>query len=68
MKRPCPYSMHFKGTGRIRTIFLAEREGFEPSVPIARHNCFRDSPVQPLLHLSLQDEYKLPLLIIQNCG
>ncbi len=35
-----------------KSFFLAEREGFEPSVPIARHNCFRDSPVQPLLHLS----------------
>ncbi len=34
-------------------LCMAEREGFEPSVPIARHNCFRDSPVQPLLHLSI---------------
>ena len=33
--------------------FLAEGVGFEPTVPVTRHNCFRDSPVQPLLHPSV---------------
>jgi hypothetical protein len=40
-----------------RSTLLAEREGFEPSVPSERHNCFRDSPVQPLLHLSFNNYY-----------
>jgi hypothetical protein len=31
---------------------LAEREGFEPSVPRKRDNGFRDRPVRPLRHLS----------------
>ena len=31
---------------------LAEREGFEPSVPSKGHNGFRDRPVRPLRHLS----------------
>ena len=29
-----------------------EREGFEPSVPLTRHNGFRVRPIQPLSHLS----------------
>ena len=33
---------------------MAEREGFEPSVPRKRDNGFRDRPVRPLRHLSLQ--------------
>ena len=32
---------------------LAEREGFEPSVPRKRDNGFRDRPVRPLRHLSV---------------
>jgi AcrR family transcriptional regulator len=31
---------------------VAEREGFEPSVPRKRDNGFRDRPVRPLRHLS----------------
>ncbi len=31
---------------------LAEREGFEPSVPREEDNGFRDRPVRPLRHLS----------------
>ena len=31
---------------------MAEREGFEPPVPITRNNCLAGSPVQPLQHLS----------------
>ena len=31
---------------------LAEREGFEPSVPRKEDNGFRDRPVRPLRHLS----------------
>ena len=31
---------------------LAEREGFEPSVPRKGDNGFRDRPVRPLRHLS----------------
>ena len=31
---------------------MAEREGFEPSVPRKRDNGFRDRPVRPLRHLS----------------
>ena len=31
---------------------LAEREGFEPSVPSKGHNGFRDRPDRPLRHLS----------------
>ena len=33
-------------------IMMAEREGFEPSVPRKRDNGFRDRPVRPLRHLS----------------
>src|SRR6516162_7575241 len=33
---------------------LAEREGFEPSVPRKRDNGFRDRPVRPLRHLSIR--------------
>ena len=32
---------------------VAEREGFEPSVPRKRDNGFRDRPVRPLRHLSV---------------
>ncbi len=32
---------------------LAEREGFEPSVPRKEDNGFRDRPVRPLRHLSV---------------
>jgi hypothetical protein len=32
--------------------YVAEREGFEPSVPRKRDNGFRDRPVRPLRHLS----------------
>src|SRR4030065_2733017 len=32
--------------------FLAERAGFEPAIPIARDNGFRDRRLQPLGHLS----------------
>ena len=32
---------------------LAEREGFEPSVPRKRDNGFRDRPDRPLRHLSV---------------
>jgi hypothetical protein len=31
---------------------VAEREGFEPSVPRKGDNGFRDRPVRPLRHLS----------------
>ena len=31
---------------------MAEREGFEPSVPSKGHNGFRDRPDRPLRHLS----------------
>jgi hypothetical protein len=31
---------------------MAEREGFEPSVPRKGHNGFRDRPDRPLWHLS----------------
>src|SRR5437660_7361418 len=33
---------------------LAEREGFEPSVPRKEDNGFRDRPVRPLRHLSMR--------------
>jgi hypothetical protein len=33
-------------------LSMAEREGFEPSVPRKRDNGFRDRPVRPLRHLS----------------
>ena len=32
---------------------MAEREGFEPSVPRKEDNGFRDRPVRPLRHLSV---------------
>lgn len=32
--------------------YFAEGEGFEPSIPIAQYNGFRDRPVQPLRHPS----------------
>jgi hypothetical protein len=36
-----------------RAVFaLAEREGFEPSMPVARHTAFREQRLQPLGHLS----------------
>ena len=31
---------------------MAEREGFEPPVPVTQNNGFRDRPVRPLRHLS----------------
>src|SRR5262245_18901150 len=34
---------------------LAEGVGFEPTVPIAGHNGFRDRPVRPLRHPSVDD-------------
>ena len=34
--------------------YVAEREGFEPSVPRKRDNGFRDRPVRPLRHLSAE--------------
>src|SRR5688500_6889414 len=34
-------------------FFLAEREGFEPSVPLACHDGFQDRYLQPLGHLSV---------------
>ena len=34
-------------------MVLAEREGFEPSVPRKEDNGFRDRPVRPLRHLSI---------------
>src|SRR4029453_1752056 len=34
-------------------LSLAEREGFEPSVPRKEDNGFRDRPVRPLRHLSV---------------
>ena len=38
---------------RLRQIvYLAERGGFEPPVPVTQHNCLAGSPVQPLQHLS----------------
>jgi hypothetical protein len=40
---------------------MAEREGFEPSVPRERDNGFRDRPVRPLRHLS--DKRRQPLSI-----
>src|SRR5487761_1915207 len=33
---------------------VAEREGFEPSVPRKGHNGFRDRPDRPLRHLSVK--------------
>ena len=33
-------------------VWMAEREGFEPSVPRKEDNGFRDRPVRPLRHLS----------------
>ena len=35
-------------------IGLAEREGFEPSVPRKEDNGFRDRPDRPLRHLSIR--------------
>jgi hypothetical protein len=32
---------------------FAEREGFEPSVPVTQNNGFRDRPDRPLRHLSI---------------
>ena len=37
---------------RSSVLKLAEREGFEPSVPSKGHNGFRDRPDRPLRHLS----------------
>jgi hypothetical protein len=34
---------------------MAEREGFEPSVPEDRHTAFRERHLQPLGHLSRSD-------------
>src|SRR5207302_2059129 len=34
-------------------VWMAEREGFEPSVPRKEDNGFRDRPVRPLRHLSV---------------
>jgi hypothetical protein len=39
----------------IIIFMLAEREGFEPSVPRKGDNGFRDRPVRPLRHLSVRD-------------
>src|SRR5690606_28648161 len=36
-------------------FFVAEREGFEPSVPKG-HTCFRDRPDRPLRHLSIKKD------------
>ena len=41
---------HGMNNGEYRE--MAEREGFEPSVPSKGHNGFRDRPVRPLRHLS----------------
>jgi hypothetical protein len=37
----------------MRENGLAEREGFEPSVPSKGYNGFRDRPDRPLRHLSV---------------
>ena len=47
-RRPTPV---LSGLG-LNKEYLAEREGFEPSVRNKPHNGFRDRPDQPLLHLS----------------
>src|SRR5438094_7455640 len=39
---------------------MAEREGFEPSVPRKKDNGFRDRPVRPLRHLSTERDNELP--------
>src|ERR1700720_4534031 len=39
---------------------MAEREGFEPSVPRKRDNGFRDRPDRPLRHLSAKAGGGLP--------
>jgi hypothetical protein len=43
-------------TGERRRMKVAEREGFEPSVPCKGHNGFRDRPDRPLRHLSAEDQ------------
>jgi hypothetical protein len=43
-----------------RLVGLAEREGFEPSVPRKRDNGFRDRPVRPLRHLSTIAQFEQP--------
>lgn len=35
-------------------ISESEREGFEPSVPRKEYYGFRDRPIQPLWHLSIE--------------
>ena len=47
--RPAPRSL--RGVPRARAQDLAERVGFEPTVPFG-YNGFRDRPIQPLSHLS----------------
>ena len=42
---------------------MAERAGFEPAIPIARDNGFRDRRLQPLGHLSaIQDARRSPII------
>ena len=37
----------------------AEREGFEPSISVSRYNGFRDRRIQPLCHLSKNQQGKI---------
>lgn len=44
----CPMDLEIQQT----KLKSAEREGFEPPVPIPRYNGFQDRRIQPLCHLS----------------
>src|SRR6059058_4809680 len=45
---------------------VAEREGFEPSVPRKEDNGFRDRPVRPLRHLSIKRRRRLIMASPEN--
>ena len=46
---------------------LEEREGFEPSIPIARDNGFQDRRFRPLSHLSKPFNYTIFSILSNIC-